>query len=39
MDQATQQNVALVERISSSAIALKSQSDQLVDAVAVFKLQ
>lgn len=38
MDQATQQNVHLVERMTSSASALKSQSNELVEAVGLFKL-
>ena len=38
MDQATQQNAALVEEMAASAAALKAQSQELVQAVAVFKL-
>ena len=38
MDQTTQQNAALVEQMAASASSLKSQSDDLVDTVAVFKL-
>jgi methyl-accepting chemotaxis protein len=38
MDQATQQNAALVEESAAAAASLRSQADQLVDAVAVFKL-
>ncbi len=38
MDQATQQNAALVEESSAAADSLKSQAQQLVQAVAVFKL-
>ncbi len=38
MDQATQQNSALVEESAAAAESLKGQSSQLVDAVAVFKL-
>jgi methyl-accepting chemotaxis protein len=38
MDQATQQNAALVEESAAAAESLKSQANQLVDAVAVFKL-
>ncbi|MFZ4288227.1 methyl-accepting chemotaxis protein [Variovorax sp. HJSM1_2] len=38
MDQATQQNAALVEQSAAAANALKGQAQQLVDAVAVFKL-
>lgn len=38
MDQATQQNAALVEQSAASAENLKHQAQQLVQAVAVFKL-
>ena len=38
MDQATQQNAALVEQMAASASSLKSQAQDLVEAVAVFKL-
>ncbi|WP_404301021.1 methyl-accepting chemotaxis protein [Alicycliphilus denitrificans] len=38
MDQATQQNAALVEQSSAAAAGLKAQAEQLVKAVAVFKL-
>jgi methyl-accepting chemotaxis protein len=38
MDQATQQNAALVEESAAAAESLKGQARQLVDAVAVFKL-
>ncbi len=38
MDQATQQNAALVEESAAAATSLKMQADQLVQAVAVFKL-
>jgi methyl-accepting chemotaxis protein len=38
MDQATQQNAALVEESAAAAESLKSQAQQLVKAVAVFKL-
>jgi methyl-accepting chemotaxis protein-1 (serine sensor receptor) len=38
MDQSTQQNAALVEQMAAAASALKSQADDLVHAVAVFKL-
>ncbi len=39
MDQATQHNAALVEQISAAAGSLKDQSQQLVEAVAVFTLR
>ncbi|HEV8315059.1 MAG TPA: methyl-accepting chemotaxis protein [Burkholderiaceae bacterium] len=39
MDQATQQNAALVEQSAAAAESLKHQADQLVRAVATFKLQ
>ena len=38
MDQATQQNAALVEQSAAAADSLKTQAQQLVDAVAVFRL-
>jgi len=38
MDQATQQNAALVEESAAAAHSLKRQAQQLVQAVAVFKL-
>lgn len=38
MDQATQQNAALVEEMAASASSLKGQADDMVQAVAVFKL-
>jgi methyl-accepting chemotaxis protein len=38
MDQVTQQNAALVEEMASAASSLKSQANDLVDTVAVFKL-
>lgn len=38
MDQATQQNAALVEESAAAAASLKMQAQQLLDAVAVFKL-
>jgi methyl-accepting chemotaxis protein len=38
MDQATQQNAALVEQSAAAAESLKQQSQQLVQAMAVFKL-
>ncbi|OYU46551.1 MAG: methyl-accepting chemotaxis protein [Burkholderiales bacterium PBB4] len=37
MDQVTQQNAALVEESSAASESLKAQSQQLVDAVALFK--
>ena len=39
MDQATQQNAALVEESAAAAESLRDQAHQLVEAVAVFKLQ
>ncbi|KQP20033.1 methyl-accepting chemotaxis protein [Pseudorhodoferax sp. Leaf267] len=39
MDQATQQNAALVEESAAAADSLRSQAEQLVQAMAVFKLQ
>lgn len=38
MDQATQQNAALVEQSAAATASLKTQATQLVDAVAVFQL-
>ena len=38
MDEATQQNATLVEEIASSASRLKSQAQELVNAVSVFKV-
>jgi methyl-accepting chemotaxis protein len=38
MDQVTQQNAALVEEIAAAASSLKAQANDLVQAVAVFKL-
>jgi methyl-accepting chemotaxis protein len=38
MDHATQQNAALVEEMAAAASSLQSQSQELVDTVAVFKL-
>jgi methyl-accepting chemotaxis protein len=38
MDQTTQQNAALVEESAAAAASLKAQAEQLVQAVAVFKL-
>jgi methyl-accepting chemotaxis protein len=38
MDQATQQNAALVEESAAAAESLRHQAQQLVDAVAVFKI-
>ena len=38
MDQATQQNAALVEEMAAAASSLKGQANELVQAVAVFKL-
>ncbi|MEX8194971.1 methyl-accepting chemotaxis protein [Comamonas guangdongensis] len=39
MDQVTQQNAALVEQMAAAASSLKSQSQDLVQVVAVFKLR
>ena len=39
MDHATQQNAALVEEMAAAASSLKSQAQELVQVVAVFKLQ
>ncbi len=38
MDQSTQQNAALVEQMAAAASSLKTQADELVGTVAVFKL-
>jgi methyl-accepting chemotaxis protein len=38
IDQTTQQNAALVEEMAAAASSLKSQANELVDVVAVFKL-
>ena len=38
MDQVTQQNAALVEEMAAAASSLKSQADDMVQAVAAFKL-
>jgi len=38
MDQATQQNAALVEEMAAAASSLKSQAQDLVQVVAVFQL-
>jgi methyl-accepting chemotaxis protein len=38
MDQATQQNAALVEEMAAAAGSLSSQAQELVQAVALFKL-
>lgn len=38
MDQATQQNAALVEQIAAAANSLKTQANELVEVVGVFKL-
>ncbi len=38
MDQVTQQNAALVEEMAAAASSLKSQAEELVQTVAVFKL-
>ena len=38
MDQTTQQNAALVEEMAAAASSLKSQAQELVQTVAVFKL-
>ena len=39
MDQATQQNAALVEEMAAAAASLRSQAQELVSTVAVFKLK
>jgi len=38
MDQATQQNAAMVEQMAAAASGMKSQADDLVQSVAVFRL-
>jgi methyl-accepting chemotaxis protein len=38
MDQVTQQNAALVEQMAAAASSLRSQANDLVQVVAVFKL-
>jgi methyl-accepting chemotaxis protein len=38
MDQATQQNAALVEEMAAAASSLKSQAQELVEVVVVFKV-
>ncbi|MEK9952848.1 MAG: methyl-accepting chemotaxis protein, partial [Curvibacter sp.] len=38
MDQATQQNAALVEEMAAAANSLKGQAQELVNTVAVFKV-
>jgi hypothetical protein len=38
MDQATQQNAALVEEMAAAAASLRGQANELVQAVAVFKV-
>ncbi|MGQ3004353.1 MAG: methyl-accepting chemotaxis protein, partial [Hydrogenophaga sp.] len=38
MDQATQQNAALVEESAAAASSLKTRAEQMVQAVAVFRL-
>ncbi|SAI12092.1 methyl-accepting chemotaxis protein [Bordetella trematum] len=38
MDEVTQQNAALVEQAAAAAAALQEQSQQLAEAVAIFKL-
>jgi methyl-accepting chemotaxis protein len=38
MDQVTQQNAALVEEMAAAASSLRTQADELVEVVAVFKL-
>lgn len=38
MDQATQQNAALVEEMAAAASGLKSQAQELVQVVSTFKL-
>lgn len=39
MDQATQQNAALVEEMAAAATSLRTQAADLVGAVAVFRLR
>ena len=36
MDQATQQNAAMVEQMSAAAGSLRTQADELVETVSVF---
>jgi methyl-accepting chemotaxis protein len=38
MDRATQQNAALVEQMAAAASSLKTQADDMVGTVAVFKV-
>jgi methyl-accepting chemotaxis protein len=38
MDQTTQQNAALVEQMAAAASSMRTQAQDLVDAVAVFRL-
>jgi methyl-accepting chemotaxis protein len=38
LDHSTQQNAALVEQMSAAAESLKAQANELVQAVAVFKI-
>jgi hypothetical protein len=38
MDQATQQNAALVEQMAAAASSLKTQAGEMVETVAVFKI-
>jgi methyl-accepting chemotaxis protein len=38
MDQVTQQNAALVEEMAAAASSLKSQAEDLVQVVSVFRL-
>jgi hypothetical protein len=39
MDQTTQQNAALVEEMAAAASSLRSQAEELVQTVAVFKIE
>jgi len=39
MDQATQQNAALVEQMAAATTALREQAQQLVATVSVFQLE
>jgi methyl-accepting chemotaxis protein len=39
MDQATQQNAALVEQMAAAAASLKSQSEELVQTFSVFQAE
>jgi len=39
MDQATQQNAALVEEMAAAASSLRSQAQELVQTVAVFRIK